>query len=130
MTGNERKRASLFGNDDETSINQESKLNLSRFTPKKAAPVDEKIVDELSKETGFITSHARKPEAPEMPVYESPKRDGRKLKRSGRTTQFNIRLKPENANRFWAGAECEGYEYADHFLSHLLTLYESSKGHN
>lgn len=114
----ERKRASMF-DDDEPA--EKPKLNLERFAPKKPPEVDAKVVETISEEAGFTTSHA--PKAP-----EPPKRDGRRLKKSERTTQFNVRLKPQNAERFWAGAEKEGYEYADDFLNHLLTLYEESRG--
>ena len=129
MTDNERKRASLFGDDDEaTTLEPKRKLNLDRFAPKKAPPVDTKVVKELSKESGFTTAHAPKPEMQVEPAPEPPKRDGRRLKKSERTTQFNVRLKPANADRFWAGAEREGYEYADDFLDHLLSLYEEGRG--
>ena len=129
MTDTERKRASLFEDDDEPPTPEPSrKLNLDRFAPKKAAPVDTKVVEELSKESGFTTAHAPKPEAPVEPTPEAPKRDGRRLKKSERTSQFNVRLRPANAERFWEGTEREGYEYADDFLNHLLTLYEEGRG--
>lgn len=118
----ERKRASLF--EDEEPAASKPKLNLERFAPKKPPEVDAKVVETISEEAGFTTSHA--PKAPEVP--EQPKRDGRRLKKSARTTQFNVRLKPQNAERFWAGAEREDYEYADDFLNHLLSLYEESRG--
>jgi hypothetical protein len=118
----ERKRAALF--DDDEPVVAKPKLNLDRFAPKKPPEVDAKVVETVSKEAGFTTSHA--PKEPETP--EPPKMDGRRLKKSNRTTQFNVRLKPQNAERFWAGAEREGYEYADDFLAHLLKLYEEGRG--
>lgn len=120
MEDNERKRASLF--DDESSENtQDSGLNLDRFAPKKAPQLDAKVVESISKEAGFTTTHA-----PKKP--ETIKRDGRKLKKSLRTSQFNVRLKPQTAERFWVGAEKQEFEYADDFLEYLLKLYEG-RGH-
>ena len=109
MTETERKRASLFG--DTTPDAKPAKgLNLDRFTPKPAPAIDSKAVEEISEEAGFTTKHAKKP------IIK--KRDGRRLKKSTRTSQFNVRLKPETADRFWGGAEKQDMEYADDFLAH------------
>ena len=116
MAEEERKRASLF-EDDDASPEPSRNLNLDRFAPKKAPEVDAKVVETISEDAGFTTKHA-----PKKP--EPAKRDGRRLKKSLRTSQFNVRLKPQTAERFWAGAEKEDYEYADDFLEHLLELYE------
>ncbi|WP_419901079.1 hypothetical protein [Kiloniella sp.] len=117
MTDTERKRASLFSDenepDDKTS---KKKINLDRFAPKKAPPIDTNILETLSEEAGFTTSHAKKTVA---------KRDGRKLKKSARTTQFNVRLKPQTAERFWVGAENKGLEYADDFMEYLLDVVDA-----
>lgn len=120
MSDTERKRASLFGDDgDADAPPPAKKLNLDRFAPKKAPSIDPKLAEDLSEQAGFTTKHA-----PKKSAKPPAKRDGRRLKKSTRTAQFNIRLKPENADRFWAGAESEGMEYADDFLEHLLNLYE------
>lgn len=119
MTDTDRKRASLFGNTDQKPETPPSKsLNLDRFTPKPAIPVDIYTVDAISKDAGFTTKHAK----PAAPVAK--KRDGRSLRRSPRTNQFNVRLQPKTADRFWGGAEKEGMEYADDFLAQLLDIYE------
>lgn len=112
----ERKRASLFASDAQE---EGVKLELGKFQPKKAPEAPKHVVEKISEESGFTTTHAPKP---------APKRDGRRLKRSARTAQFNVRLKPENAERFWAGAESEGFEYADDFLQFLLDSYEKGRG--
>lgn len=121
MTETERKRASLFG-DDETPPAEETKraLNLDRFTPQKAPELDVQVADSIGAESGFTTKHAPQPQQEQKPA----KRDGRTLKKSARISQFNVRLKPQNAERFWAGAETEDMKYADDFLEHLLDLYE------
>ena len=111
MSENERKRASLF---DDNGDDAKPSLNLERFTPKTPPEIDTKIVESVSEEAGFTTTHSKAPK----------KRDGRKLKKSARTSQFNVRLKPQTAERFWSGAEKQGMEYADDFLEHLLDLYE------
>lgn len=117
MTDTERKRASLFGDptpEVEPDASSAKGLNLDRFTPKPAPQVDAEAVEAISEEAGFTAKHAKAPK----------KRDGRSLKKSPRTSQFNVRLKPETSNRFWDGAEKEGMEYADDFLTHLLYLYD------
>lgn len=120
MSGNERPRAPLFS--DPTSAEPPKKsLNLARFAPKPAAAVDAEVVEAISAETGFTTKHAKTAHKPPK------KRDGRTLKKSPRTTQFNVRLRPEMAEKFWAGAEKEGLEYADDFLAHLLELYDGGR---
>lgn len=120
MTESERKRASLFG-DPTPEVEPTKGLNLDRFTPKPAPSVDAEAVEAISEEAGFTAKHAK-------PTTKAPKkRDGRSLKKSPRTSQFNVRLKPETSNRFWDGAEKEGMEYADDFLAHLLDLYESRR---
>jgi hypothetical protein len=121
MTDTERKRASLFGESTpsvkplSTSING---LNLDRFLPKPAHEVDKKVVEAISEEAGFISKITKPAPMPTKKV------DGRSLKKSPRTSQFNVRLKPETSERFWAGAKAEEREYADDFLAYLLTLYE------
>ena len=112
MADTERKRASLFSD----PVERGTELNLDRFAPRKAETVDPVQVEKVSKDAGFTTKHAP----------EKKKRDGRSLKRSKRTNQFNVRLRPEIAERFWSGAENEGMTYADDFLTHLLELYEGS----
>lgn len=111
MSDDTRKRASLFGNTAEES---KTTLNLERFSPKKAQAVDAKTIKAISEKSGFTTKHAK----PKI------KPDGRRLKKSLRTSQFNVRLKPETAERFWLGAEKLGLEYADDFLEHLLNSLE------
>ena len=117
MSDMERKRASLFGDLspelDAKKLHTQG-LNLDRFAPKPAPPIDTKTVEEISEEAGFTAKHAR----------PTKKRDGRTLKKSPRTTQFNVRLKPETTDKFWAGTEKEGMAFADDFLVHLLDLYE------
>lgn len=110
MSEDERKRAPLFGTPEETPKN----LDLGRFSPKPAPKIDPQTVENVSKEAGFTTKHAKPKKKP----------DGRRLKKSLRTSQFNVRLKPETAERFWSGAEKQGLEYADDFLAHLLDQYE------
>ena len=121
MSDTERKRALLFG-DPATNLNAKAPhtkgLNLDRFAPKPAPPIDTKTVKEISEEAGFTAKHARPAHKP------AKKRDGRTLKKSPRTTQFNVRLKPETTDKFWAGTEKEGMIFADDFLAHLLYLYE------
>lgn len=112
----QRKRASLFEEKSESS--EPNRLNLSGFTPEKPPEINPKIVESISQDAGFTTTHA-----PKVPK----KRDGRRLKKSGRTVQFNVRLKPETAERFWAGAEKEDVEYADDFLRRLLDVYEKGE---
>lgn len=112
----QRKRASLF--EDKSENPNQNGLNLSDFRPEKPPEVIPEIVQSISQDAGFTTTHA-----PKVPK----KRDGRRLKKSGRTVQFNVRLKPETADRFWAGAEKENVEYADDFLNRLLNIYEEGK---
>lgn len=116
----ERKRASLF-DDAHPETNTESTsvaLDLSGFAPKPAPTTDPNTLKSITESSGFTKKHAKKTNA-------APKKiDGRTLKRSPRTSQFNVRLRPETSNRFWAGAEAEEMEYADDFLVHLLNLYE------
>lgn len=118
MSEDTRKRASLFGEAEVESKSADINLKLERFKPKKAPQLDTSLIETISEDTGFTTKHAKPKKGP-------AKRDGRRLKKSSRTSQFNVRLKPQNAERFWNGAEKEGYEYADDFLNHLLDLYEN-----
>ena len=109
----------MFDNDgDNTPKPAATGLNLERFQPKAPPPVDEKEVAAVGEASGFTTKHARKPK----------KLDGRSLKKSARTHQFNVRLKPQTAERFWAGAKAAGFEYADDFLEYLLVQHECRGG--
>lgn len=121
MSDIERKRASLFG-DPTPEVGAKAPhtqgLNLDRFAPKPAPPINAKTVEKISEEVGFTAKHSRSVQKP------AQKRDGRTLKKSPRTTQFNVRLKPETTEKFWAGTEKEGMAFADDFLAHLLELYE------
>lgn len=80
----------------------------------KRAPESLHIVPDVNEEADFTTKHAR----------PAKKRYGRTLKKSPRTTQFNMRLKPETTDKFWAGTKKEGMIITDDFLAHLLDLYE------
>lgn len=113
MIDDERKRASLFG----AAPEEPTTLNLDRFSPKPAPKVDAQTIDAVSKDAGFTTKHAKTKKKP----------DGRRLKKSLRTSQFNVRLKPETAERFWSGAEAQDLEYADDFLSYLLDIYDAGE---
>ena len=123
MSDEPRKRAPLFGDASEETKNETpNRLDLGRFEPKprpKPAPnLDVARVDLISEESGFTTKHSKKP------TSKPTKTDGRRLKKSPRTSQFNVRLKPETSERFWNGAESMGMEYADGFLEYLLDLHE------
>ena len=121
MDVTERKRAGMFDGPDDADEQANTKLNLARFTPKPAPKIDPKAVVKIAEESGFNTKHAK----PNKEQNETTKRrDGRTLKKSPRTTQFNVRLQPHTAERFWVGAENEGFDYADQFLIHLLELYD------
>lgn len=114
----ERKRANMFGAADGVPENGGAKLNLERFQPKMAPEIAPEIAHEIAAQQGFTTTHSTK---------KMEKRDGRKLKRSSRSVQFNVRLRPEVAERFWKWAEAEDMVYADDFLEHLIALYEQGR---
>jgi len=120
MAESERKRAALFG--DTVEEPDAPKMDLDKFQPKPAHEIDQSIADKITQEEGFTTGHGKT-----RASSNQQKRDGRRLKKSQRTTQFNVRLKPSNADRFWAGAEAEEMEYADDFLAHLLDIYEGTR---
>jgi hypothetical protein len=116
----DRKRASMFSSDpiEGNDVNKPS-LDLGRFQPQKAPEIAPQIAKDIADQQGFTTTHAAKPQQ---------KRDGRRLKRSARSVQFNVRLRPEVAERFWKWAEAEKSVYADDFLEKLLELYERRGG--
>lgn len=119
MTSSDRRRASPFDlTDPAAAAPPERKIDLSRFTSQKPPEVDETVLKQTAAAAGFTTSHAKQP---------APKRDGRKLKKSPRTAQFNVRLSPDTVDRFWAAAEEAGHTFADDMLAELLTLYAKHK---
>lgn len=115
----ERTRASLFGGSEPLEPTPVGSLDLSRFKPAKAPEFKPELAHKIAEEQGFTARHATKAKG---------KPDGRRLKRSDRSVQFNVRLRPDVSARFWSGAEAAGAVYADDFLDQLLTLYEETVG--
>lgn len=57
-----------------------------------------------------------------------PKIDGRTLRRTGRTSQLNISVKPETKDAFWRMAEMHGHPNGEEFLLFLLSRLELESG--
>lgn len=54
----------------------------------------------------------------------TPRIDGRTLRKTGRTAQLNISVKPETKDRFWETAQSNGYSNGEEFLLFLLEKIE------
>jgi len=106
---NDRKRVSIKL--DQKTPEQE-KTDFTKFGPRKpqAQPTTSQI-SEAAQQTGFTTRHAAPP---------PPKIDGRSLRATKRTAQFNIAVAPHTKDRFWALAKVAGAESGEEFLIRLM----------
>ena len=50
--------------------------------------------------------------------------DGRTLRKTGRTSQLNISVKPETKSKFWETAHAYGFSNGESFLLELLASFE------
>jgi len=90
---------------------------IESFEPKKRKPAakpgdtskEKQIVAEAAAQEGFTPR-----------TGTAPKIDGRTLRRTGRTAQFNISVKPETKDRFWEAAQRHGFSNGEEFLLFLL----------
>ena len=111
-----RQRANLFEQDE-----PEGDLDLADFTPRRSPLSDPPDALRAAGEVGgFRTRHAV--EQP-PPVPEEP-RDGRSLRRTGRSAQFNIAVTPEAKARFWQLAQAAGARAGGEFFEQLLNEWE------
>jgi len=87
----------------------------SNFKPRKpqAQPTTPQI-SEAAQQTGFTTRHA------------APKVDGRSLRTTKRTAQFNISVAPDTKDRFWALAQAAGAQSGEEFLIRLMDGFVGS----
>ena len=110
-----RQRANLFQQDE-----KEGDLDLAEFAPRPSPLNDPPGALRAAGEVGgFRTRHAVEPTTlPEEP------RDGRSLRRTGRSAQFNIAVTPEAKARFWKLARAAGVRAGGEFFEQLLNEWE------
>lgn len=110
--------------------------NFSNIAPRKSSNVVEPIeIEKRATEAGFgmRTSQANKPLVSvqeQEPVLKSPAPtgkvmvvDGRKIRKSKKTTQLNIAVDPELKNSFWALAEELDMDSGGDILAYLIDRY-------
>jgi hypothetical protein len=108
-----RDRAKLFerdGNDPLLKVKQ-AKPNM------KLPPYDDAKVREIAQETGF--SSRADPDSSRQSVGAGTF-DARSLRKSGRSSQLNIAIKPSTKDRFWRYAVAKGFTTGEDTLLALL----------
>lgn len=80
-------------------------------------------VREIADEAGFTARHGEARGQDEEPIQATF--DARSLRRTGRSAQLNIALKPQTKDRFWRFAQKQGYTAGEEALLALLKKSES-----
>ncbi|WP_432475341.1 hypothetical protein ACRRRS_21835 (plasmid) [Brucella anthropi] len=108
-------------------------FDLSGVQPRQATnvvPSDE--LERMAADAGFVTRHAPAPVAKRETSAPQPKPaklkliDGRRRRKSKKTTQLNIAVEPEDKNRFWDLADKLELESGGDVLGYLLDLAEQA----
>ena len=117
-----RQRANLSLQEDAEA---KGDLDLAGFAPRQARRNDPPdALRQAGEAGGFRTRHAVPP--PATPPQEP--RDGRSLRRTGRSAQFNIAVTPEAKARFWQLAQEAGARAGGEFFEQLLNAWEKRGG--
>lgn len=97
-------------------------LEKIRPVPVQQTPATNKV-REIADEAGFTARHGEARGQIEEAVQATF--DARSLRRTGRTSQLNIALKPQTKDRFWRYAQKQGYTAGEEALLALLKKSES-----
>lgn len=109
-----RRRAGLFDDEPSTEASSdinETRIDLSGFTPVSSNRVSSEKLTEVAKEQGFNTRHGN----------NQSKHVEEKLSR-----QFNIRVKESTAQAFFQLQSSLGYKQAGLLLEELLRTYHKN----
>lgn len=115
-----RRRASLIEQDEPGND-----LDLAGFEPRRTPLKDPPdLLRQAGEVGGFRTRHAMEPAPPPAADATGPPKDGRSLRKTGRSAQFNIAVKPEDKSRFWHLAEQANVRAGGEFFQRLLDEWE------
>ena len=94
------------------------------FAPKAARPTESpELARSAGRDAGFVTRHAPEPAGPAAPPVAAMF-DARSLRRSNRTAQLGIALRPETRDRFWRVARNLGLRGGEETLEALLDAFD------
>jgi hypothetical protein len=95
------------------------------FEPKSARPVETgELARSIGQDAGFLTRHS--PQTSTSSV-SNPTFDARSLRRSNRTAQLGIAVRPETKDRFWRVAQQLGVQSGEEVLEALLAAFEGKR---
>jgi hypothetical protein len=118
-----------LGFDDDDDIQQTPPkadvLDLSGFQPKPAARPDKAKVEEAAAKTNFRSREAKAPPAV-VPVTPTPAKLTRR-RRTGRSAQLNLKVRPDTIEQFYAIADAQGWVLGEAFEK-AVTLLEEQYG--
>ena len=94
------------------------------FEPKAARPTESpEMARSIGQDAGFVTRHALEP-ARAKTVSVSLPFDARSLRRSNRTAQLGIAVRPETKDRFWRVAQQLGLQSGEEVLEAVLDAFD------
>jgi hypothetical protein len=99
---------------------------VSDFEPKAVRPTEsQEMARSIGLDAGFTARHA--PDPPTVKVDTLPAFDARSLRRSNRTAQLGIAVRPETKDRFWRVAQQLGVQSGEEVLEALLNAFEAKR---
>lgn len=112
-------RPSLGFDDDEQPAGPAAVLDLSEFQPKLVARPDKDKVAQAAEKANFKSREAK------LVTAASPVARQSRRRRTGRSAQLNLKVKPETIEAFYAIADAQGWVLGEAFERAVALLGKS-----
>lgn len=116
-------RPSLGFDEDEIPVeNKPQPVNLTDFKPTPVKKLDKEQVAEAAEKASFKSRESKA-----APVTEPKPVKTDRRRRTGRSAQLNLKVKPETIERFYAIADAQGWVLGEAFERAVILLEENTK---
>ncbi len=111
--------------DDSSAAGTPLTLDLSQFQPKLARRPDKESVERAAEQAQF---RSREPKSPIPVVPSPPSSRAIRRRRTGRSAQLNLKVRPDTIEQFYAIADANGWGLGEAFEKAVDLLAKQQSG--